>query len=174
MKVTAVQTAKRMTHAEVTVPTHRARRGRQHPLVRPPVEHIPKRRRPAPATAAQRRLPRLGVRVAGRSRDRNSQGGIRGEGFARWHSPGTSGPLALARDLRPATSDARTKCRTPGDMRGGCTTPVPLVTDVPAFRTTGIRAASDSRDIRPASDARDIRPASDSRDTSPPYEMQDT
>ena len=170
MKATAAQTAKRMTHPEVTVPTYRAQRGRQHPLVRPLVERIPKRRRPAVATATQRRLPRLGIRLAGRARDRHSQAGIRRQGFARRHSPGTSGPLALARDLRPATSDARTKCRTPGDTRGGCITPVPLVTDVPAFRTTGIRAASDSRGIRcPPHPIRVTpAPASDSRDTRPP------
>jgi len=63
MKVNAAQAAKRMTHPEVTLPTYRARRGRHHPLVRPPVERVSRRCRPAPETATQRRLPRLWIRV---------------------------------------------------------------------------------------------------------------
>ena len=99
MKATAAQTAKRMTHPEVTVPTYRARRGRQHPLVRPLVERIPKRCRRTPATAAQKRLPRLWIRVAGRSRDRNSRGGIRRQGFTGRDSP--------ARTRRDSTAGTR-------------------------------------------------------------------
>ena len=133
MKVNAAQEAKWMTHPKVTVPAHRARRGRQHPLVHPPVKRISRRRRRTLATAAQWRLPRFGICAVGRSRDRRPQAG---------HSPAATG------DLRPAASGPRRKCRTFSDTRDGNVTPASLVTDVPAFHTTGIRAASDSRCVQ--------------------------
>ena len=167
-----------MTHPEVTVPIHRARRGRHHPLVLPPVERVSRRCRRTPATAAQWRLPRFGIRAVGRSRAGRPQAGARRQfarpapagrrpqavratgarrrGFASGHSrpaarnlqPATSGPQPPARDIRPASSGPRWKCRTFSDTRDGNVTPASLVTDIPAFRTTGIRAAPDSRDTR--------------------------
>ena len=129
-----------MTHPKVTVPAHRARRGRQHPLVHPPVKRISRRRRRTPATAAQWRLPRFGICAVGRSRDRRPQAG---------HSPAATGDLRpAASGIRPAASGPRRKCRTFSDTRDGNVTPASLVTDVPAFRTSGIRAAPDSRCVQ--------------------------
>ena len=175
MKVNAAQEAKWMTHPEVTVPAHRARRARQHPLVHPPVKRISRRRRRTPATAAQWRLPRFGIRAVGRSRDRRPQAG---------HSPAATGGLRpAASGPRPAASGPRRKCRTFSDTRDGNVTPASLVTDVPAFRTSGIRAAPDSRCVQrprhPMPDARyPHHPMPDARDIRrprhpPPHETQD-
>ena len=86
---------------------------------------------------------------------------LRGRPFAR---PAPAGRALAGGHWRPAASGPRRKCRTFSDTRDGNITPASLVTDVPAFRTTGIRAAPDPRcvrrsrhPIRVTPDARTIR-----------------
>ena len=157
MKVTAAQTAKRMTHPEVTVPTYRARRGRQHPLVRPPVKRIPKRRRPTPAAATQRRLHRLGIRAGP---------AVRATGTRR-DSPARTRRGPPARDIR-CPYEMQDIWRHEGRMHHTCPTgnrcsciSCNRCSRGIRFAPHPIRAASDSRDTRPCTKCRTPSDTSD-------------